>query len=275
MSERSALEDIELGLLLEGIYQHYGFDFRGYINTSVKRRVKLFMKNEQIDTISKLQNLVLHNENYFDCFLRTLSITVTALFRDPHFYLAIKSKVIPLLRTYPLIRIWVAGCSTGEEAYSMAILLHEAGLYHKTTIYATDINRTALKQAEAGILALADRQAYTDNYLQAGGQGSLEKFYTISGMNAMINTTLKKNIVFAQHNLVTDSSFNEFNLILCRNVLIYFNRDLQKRVHQLLYESLIMFGILALGNRETLSVSLIEKRYIVVDSQAKLYKKIC
>lgn len=267
------LEDIELKLLLEGIYQYYGFDFRDYADTSIKRRVKLFMNNEQIDTISKLQELLLRDCNYFDRFLQKLSVTVTDLFRDPDFYLAVKNKVIPLLRTYPLIRIWVAGCSTGEEAYSLAILLHEANIYHKSTIYATDINQSALKQAEAGILALTDMQTYIDHYRQAGGQESLTNFYTVNGAHAIMNAGLKKNIIFSQHNLATDGSFNEFNLICCRNVLIYFNQFLQKRVHQLFYESLIMFGVLALGKREMLLTSPIEGCYNVLDGYAKLYKK--
>ncbi|HEY9846425.1 MAG TPA: protein-glutamate O-methyltransferase CheR, partial [Candidatus Caenarcaniphilales bacterium] len=207
-------------------------------------------------------------------FLNALCVKVTSMFRDPSFFLTFRDQVVPLLRTYPFIRIWHAGCSTGEEVYSTAILLSEAGLYHRCRIYATDINERVLREAKAGIFPLALMQASTQQYFQAGGQQSFSKYYTAAYDNAIFRDSLKKNIVFSQHNLATDGSFNEFNVILCRNVLIYFNPLLQARVHHLLYESLCNFGVLGLGRQETLKLTLHEKDYKEVAKREKLYQRV-
>jgi chemotaxis protein methyltransferase CheR len=207
-------------------------------------------------------------------FLLMLSVHVTALFRDPSFYLAFRRKVIPLLRTYPFIRIWHAGCSTGEEVYSMAILLQEEGLYERCRLYATDMNEAVLAKAKEAIFPLEKMQDYTKNYQQAGGTRTFSNYYTAAYDRAILHESLKTNIIFAQHNLATDGSFNEFHVVFCRNVLIYFNKHLQDRVHQLLYESLGTFGILALGSRESLRFTPHEQAYHAIESEAKLYRKL-
>ncbi len=272
--QKNALEDIEINLLLEGVFRYYGFDFRNYAPASLKRRIWKIVRAENLTSISGLQEKILHDPTYLDRFLLGLSVNVTAMFRDPSFYLAFRSKVVPLLRTYPFIRIWCAGCSTGEEVYSMAILLEEEGLYSRCRLYATDMNEMVLKIAKAGIFPLALMQEYTQNYLQAGGKQSLSAYYTAAYDNAIFRSSLKENIVFSAHNLVTDGSFNEFNVILCRNVLIYFNQTLQKRVHNLLYESLCMFGILGLGHKESLKLTSYDQHYQDLESREKLYRKI-
>jgi chemotaxis protein methyltransferase CheR len=206
--------------------------------------------------------------------LLDLSINVTAMYRDPHFYVAFREKIIPLLRTYPFIRIWHAGCSTGEEVYSMAILLQEEGLYDRARIYATDINEVVLQRAKAGIFPLDRMKEYTDNYIKAGGRKSFSEYYTAKYDSALFNPGLTKNVVFSQHNLVTDRSFSEFNVILCRNVLIYFDKPLQSRVQSLFYDSLAMFGVLVLGSKETLKFSEYESCYEQVEPPEKIYRKI-
>lgn len=273
-NNRNELEDIEVQLLLEGLFRYYGFDFREYARASLKRRIWNIIRAEGLTTISGLQERVLHDSGCLERLLRGLSVNVTAMFRDPDFYLAFREKAIPLLRTYPFIRIWHAGCSTGEEVYSMAILMEEEGLYHRCRIYATDMDEMALKKAKAGIFPLALMQEYTQDYLQAGGKQSFSEHYTAAYDNAIFRASLKKNIVFSQHNLAIDGSFNEFNVILCRNVLIYFNRSLQQHVHQLLFESLSRFGILGLGRKETLKFTPYEQHYEALDKREKLYRRI-
>jgi len=267
-------EAIEMDLLLEGIFRYYGFDFRNYAPASLKRRIWNIVWAERLSSISPLQARVLHDPACWQRFLLGLSVNVTAMFRDPGFYLAFRQKVVPLLRTYPFIRIWHAGCSTGEEVYSLAILLEEEKLYPRCRIYATDLNESVLQQAQAGIFPLRSMQEYTQQYLKAGGQQSFSEYYTAAYDSAIFRPALKENIVFSQHNLVTDGSFNEFNVILCRNVLIYFNQRLQERVHDLLYESLCLFGILGLGRQETLKFTPHEQHYQALDSQEKLYRRI-
>ncbi|HEY9633104.1 MAG TPA: protein-glutamate O-methyltransferase CheR [Coleofasciculaceae cyanobacterium] len=268
------LETIEIQLLLEGLFRYYGFDFRNYALASLKRRIWNTVRAEQLSSVSGLQEKVLHDPACMERFLLGLSVHVTAMFRNPSFYLAFRNQVVPLLRTYPFIRIWHAGCSTGEEVYSMAILLQEEGLYHRCRIYATDMNELVLRKAKAGIFALDLMQEYTQNYLQAGGKQSFSEYYTAAYDNAIFRSSLKENIIFSQHNLATDGSFNEFNVILCRNVLIYFNQSLQERVHKLLYESLSRFGVLGLGRQESLSFTPHEQHYEVLDKREKLYRRI-
>src|SRR5438309_8392018 len=268
------LERIEIELLLEGIFRHYGFDFRSYAYASIRRRLWKRIEAEQLSSISELQALVLHDTSVMERLLLDLSISVTSMFRDPNFYLVFRQDVVPLLRTYPFIRIWHAGCSTGEEVYSTAILLEEEGLLGKTRIYATDINDAVLQQAKAGIFPLNRMQEYTDNYIRAGGRRSFSEYYTANYDGALFSPSLTRNVVFSQHNLVTDRSFSEFNVIFCRNVLIYFDRSLQHRVHALFYESLVMFGILALGSKESLRFSKYEPCYEKLNAKEKIYRKV-
>ncbi|SRR5579883_2930201 len=273
-SNPNALEDIEVQLLLEGIYRYYGFDFRGYAPSSMKRRIRKIMSTEMLPTISALQDKILHDAACMERFLLGLTVNVTSMFRDPSFFLSFRLRVVPLLRTYPFIRIWHAGCSTGQEVYSMAILLQEEGLYHRCRIYATDMNELVLQKAKQGIYALNLMQEYTQLYLKAGGKRSFSEYYTAGYGNAIFRGSLKENIVFSQHNLATDSSFNEFNVILCRNVLIYFDRTLQQRVHQLFYDSLCSFGILGLGRRESLKLTPHEQSYEELIKGERLYRRL-
>lgn len=274
VSYNAELERIEIELLLEGVFRHYGFDFRSYAYASIRRRLWKRIEAEGLSSISELQTLVLHNPEAMERLLLDLSVSVTAMFRDPGFYQVFRSDVVPLLRTYPFIRIWHAGCSTGEEVYSMAILLEEEDLLERTRIYATDINDAVLKQARAGIFPLNRMQEYTENYIRAGGKRSFSEYYTAKYDGALFSPSLSRNIVFSQHNLVTDRSFAEFTVIFCRNVLIYFDRALQDRVHSLFYDSLVMFGILALGSKESLRFSQYEPCYEKLHPREKLYRKI-
>ncbi len=269
-----ALERIEIELLLEGVFRHYGFDFRAYAYASVRRRLWKRTEDEGLHSISALQALVLHDEQAMERLLLDLSINVTAMFRDPGFYQAFRRHVVPLLRTYPFVRIWHAGCSSGEEVYSTAIVLEEEGLLDRTRIYATDINSVVLQQAKAGIFPLPRMQEYTENYIRAGGKRSFSEYYTAKYDGALFSPSLTRNAVFSQHNLVTDRSFSEFNVIFCRNVLIYFDRALQERVHKLFYDSLVMFGVLALGSKESLRGSQYEDCYEKLHSREKIFRKI-
>jgi chemotaxis protein methyltransferase CheR len=268
------LERIEIELLLEGIFQRYGFDFRDYAHASLRRRLWKRVEAERLTTISALQARVLHDAMALDRLLLDLSVNVTSMFRDPGFYKRFREVVVPMLRTYPFIRLWHAGCSTGEEVYSMAILLHEEGLLERSRIYATDINEVVLRQARNGIFPLNRMQEYTENYIKAGGTRSFSEYYTAKYDGALFDSMLTRNIVFSQHNLVTDQSFSEFNAIFCRNVLIYFDRTLQHRVQKLFYDSLVTFGVLSLGSKESLRFSEFEECYERLDAREKIYKKI-
>jgi chemotaxis protein methyltransferase CheR len=268
------LERIEIDLLLEGIFRRYGFDFRAYAPASLRRRLWKRVEAERLTTISALQARVLHDSAALERMLLDLSVNVTSMFRDPGFYRSFREVVVPLLRTYPFIRIWHAGCSTGEEVYSTAIILHEEGLLDRARIYATDINDAVLRHARGGIFPLNRMQEYTANYIRAGGTRSFSEYYTAKYDGALFNPMLMKNVVFSQHNLVTDQSFSEFNVIFCRNVLIYFDRDLQHRVLKLFYDSLVTFGVLCLGGKESLRFSEFEECYERLDAREKVYKKI-
>ena len=268
------LEDIEIGLLLEGLYRVHGFDFRDYSRTSIKRRILEMVRTEKVATVSALQDKVLHDGACRDRLLLGLSVHATSMFRDPSFYATFRKKVVPLLKTYPTVQIWVAGCSTGEEVYSLAILLREEGLYEKCRIYATDISQVVLKKAREGIFPLAAMREYTNNYHQAGGIHEFSDYYTAQYDSVIFTSALKRNVVFSEHNLATDGSFNEFQVILCRNVMIYFNKDLQARVHNLLYDSLSMFGVFGLGNKETLKFTPRAAFYQHLNQHDKLYRKV-
>jgi chemotaxis protein methyltransferase CheR len=270
----SSRERLEVELLLEAIYRQYGFDFRSYAYASVRRRIWKRIRAEGLNTVSGLQERVLHEVPVMERLLLDLSVNVTAMFRDPGFYQSFRTEVIPRLRTYPFIRIWHAGCSTGEEVLSMAILLEEEGLYQRARIYATDMNEVVLQRARTGIFPLDRMQEYTENYIRAGGMRAFSEYYTAKYDGALFAPSLLANVVFSQHNLATDRSFSEFNVILCRNVLIYFDRSLQSRVHGLFYESLAMFGVLGLGSKESLRFSDFEDCYEPVSRTEKLYRKV-
>jgi chemotaxis protein methyltransferase CheR len=271
--ETRDVEEIEVGLLLEAIFRRYGFDFREYAPASLKRRLWRRAHAEGLETISALQSLVLHDPACMERLLLDLSINVTTMFRDPSFYGAFREKVVPLLKTYPFSRLWVAGCSTGEEVYSLAIVLEEEGLLERTRLYATDINAAVLERARLGVFPLEKMQEYTQNYLLAGGTRAFSEYYVANYDGAAFDRRLVEMVVFAQHNLVSDRGFNEFHAIVCRNVMIYFDRSLQHRVFELFHESLIRFGVLALGHRETIRYSGFEDRYEELDGAEKLWKK--
>jgi chemotaxis protein methyltransferase CheR len=268
------VEQLEVELLLEGIFRHYGFDFRSYAYASIRRRLWKRIEAEGLTTISGLQERVLHEPAMMERLLLDLSINVTAMFRDPEFYRVFREQVVPTLRTYPFMRLWHAGCATGEEVYSMAILLEEEGLYERSRIYATDINEVVLQKAKAGIFPLERMQEYTENYIAAGGKRAFSDYYVANYGGALFSPSLTRNVVFSQHNLVTDRSFSEFNAILCRNVLIYFDKSLQANVHELFYDSLAMFGVLALGSRESLRFSPYEECYEQINGPEKIYRKV-
>jgi chemotaxis protein methyltransferase CheR len=270
---RGELEEIELSLLLEGVFRQYGFDFREYAPASLRRRVWRRVHAEGLETISALQDKLLHDPASMERLLLDLSINVTAMFRDPGFYVAFREKVVPALRTYPFTRIWVAGCSTGEEVYSLAILLQEAGLYDRARIYATDINESVLDRARSGVFPLDKMREYTENYIKAGGTRAFSEYYLAKYDGAQFQRSLIDNVVFAQHNLVSDRSFNEFNVIICRNVMIYFDRTLQDHVHELFFESLATFGVLGLGKKESIRFSPHEDAFEELDPDERLYRK--
>jgi chemotaxis protein methyltransferase CheR len=274
VQEKADLEAVETQLLMEGIFRHYGFDFRDYSLPSLKRRVWKRIYEEGLSTISGLQEKVLHDNGCMERLLLDLSINTTAMFRDPSFYLSFRRNVVPLLRTYPFVRIWHAGCSTGEEVYSMAILLQEEGLYDRCRIYATDINESVLQKAKDGIFPIATMQENTANYMSAGGTGTFSEYYTARYDYAIFRPSLRENVVFAQHNLVTDASFNHFNVIFCRNVLIYFNNTLQDRVQKLFVNSMEMFGILGLGKKETIRYTAVADCYDDIDREERLYRRV-
>jgi len=274
LTQEEERERIEIELLLEGIYRLYGYDFRNYAFSSLRRRIWHRINAFGLPNVSALQEKVLHNPNHMLSLLSSLSVSVTEMFRDPGLFLTFRRDIAPELRKWPDLRFWHAGCSTGEEALSMAILLHEEGLADRTFLYATDMSEEALEQARTGAIPLRKMRDYTRNYLLAGGTGEFSEYYKVKNDFAVFRPELLEHIVFAQHNLVTDQSFNEFNVIFCRNVLIYFNKILQNQVHRLIYDSLCLGGLLALGNRESINFTCNADRFAQVNGTDKLYRKI-
>jgi chemotaxis protein methyltransferase CheR len=268
-----ARERLEMDLLLEAIQRRYGYDFRGYATASLRRRLWHRVYGENLETLSGLQERILHQPPAMERLLRDLSINVTEMFRDPGFYRSLRERVFPLLRTHPFIRVWNAGCSTGEESYSLAIALREEGLLERTRIYATDIDSEALARASAGTFPLERMQRYTENYLRAGGTEAFSSYYVADGDSARFDPSLVDGIVLAQHNLVTDGSFNEFHLIVCRNVMIYFGSALQEDVLQLFGDSMSRFGILALGRKESIRRSRHAEEYEPLDEAEKIFRR--
>lgn len=265
--------DIEIEALLEATYNRYGYDFREYSKAHVRRRILQRMQLSRLESVSMLQHKVLHDPGFAELFLKDLSINVTEMFRDPEFYKAVREKVVPLLKTWSYIKIWHAGCSTGEEVYSMAILLTEEGLMNRTLIYATDFNQHALEQAKEGIFSASNMKKYAQNYQNSGPKAAFSDYYHAQYDSAIMNASLKKNIVWANHNLVTDSDFAETHLVVCRNVLIYFNEKLQSKVHRTFHSSLVNGGILCLGNKESLRFTDFSSHFQEVDKKQKIYKK--
>lgn len=272
--DSSEITDIEIDLLLEAIYRRYGYDFRNYSRTSIERRLTQFLMDKKCSTYSEITGRILRDITFFHELVSYFSISVTALFRDPFFYTALHDKVLPFLRTWPHFKIWHAGCATGEEAYSMAILLTDAKIIKRATIYATDISQSALETAKTGIYNLNTIKQGSINYLEAGCINSLSDYYQALYGAALLNTNLKNRITFSRHNLVIDKSFGEMQMIICRNVLIYFNQTLQNQVLELFWESLEFGGFLCLGDKETLWFSSVADKFSIVDEKAKIYKKI-
>ncbi len=273
MIEDIETQNIELQLLLQAIYLKYGYDFRNYAKASVKRRILHRLNKDSFANISAMQHKLLYDVNFFETLLLDLSINVTEMFRDPSFYLALRQKVIPVLKHFPFLKIWHAGCSTGEEVYSMAIVLKEEDLYERTQIYATDMNEVALKQAREGIFPINRLKQYTINYQKAGGKESFSDYYAAHYDHAVMDKSLKENILFSDHNLATDGVFGEMNLILCRNVLIYFNRELQNRAIRLFSESLCPTGFLCLGTKESIRLSEDSEHFEDVVKEERIYQK--
>jgi chemotaxis protein methyltransferase CheR len=268
------LEALELDLLLTGIAKRWGYDFRDYAPASLRRRVRRAARMEGVASLSALQERVLRDPEAFQRFVTCLSVQVTGMYRDPQVFRALRTQVLPMLRTYPFVRIWDAGCSSGEEAYSLAILLAEEGLQARARIYATDLSDDVLQRARAGILPLRDMRAHTAAYHRAGGRRDFSEYYVADHQRALLREDLRRMIVFSQHNLAHDGSFNEFHLILCRNVMIYFDAPLRERVHRLLYESLVVFGVLAVGLKESLRYTPFAERYEPLSESLGLYRRV-
>jgi len=267
------IEDIELETLINDIYEYYGFDFGSYSRASLKRRVNRIYQLDGFTNFYDFLSKVKYDPEYYAKMIDEITVNVTEMFRDPSFYKTVRTEILPILATKPFIRLWHAGCSTGEEVYSMAILLKEAGLLEKSLIYATDINSKVLETAKKGIFPLRMMKDYSENYRNSGGQEDFSNYYSANYGNVKFNEEFTARMVFSQHNLVSDNSFNEFDMILCRNVLIYFDNDLQKRVINLFDESLSMLGFLALGSKETIKYSISQTKYKQVHND-KLWRKI-
>lgn len=268
--EISAQDYIEITDIIE---QRHGYDFSRYAPASLKRRILRFMESRHINSFYDLKYKLINEADFFHQMLQYITVNVTEMFRDPQFYKFMREQIIPVLASYPIIKIWHAGCSTGEEVFSMCILLHEAGLLERSVIYATDLNPSNLEKAESGIVPLKYMKEYTQNYIQSGGTAEFSNYYTAHYENILINKELRKNISFFQHSLVSDQAFHEFHLVVCRNVLIYFNRDLQKRVLELFNESLAPLGFLALGIKESLMVSGAQPHFETINPYLKIYRK--
>ena len=266
--------DIEIRLLVEAVFLRYGHDFREYAQASLKRRVLQAQQRMAAPSISALQERVLHDPQAFSQLLQYLTVPVSEMFRDPAYFLALRQHVVPVLRTYPSLKLWVAGCSTGEEPYSLAILLREEGLLERTILYATDINHASLDKARQGIFALDAMQNFTRNYQRAGGTRSFSDYYTAAYGGALFDKSLRDAITFADHSLATDAVFSETHFISCRNVMIYFNRQLQDRAVGLFHESLIHRGFLGLGTKETLEFSAHARRFEPVSRRERIYRKL-
>ena len=269
-----ALEEIEIQLLLEGIRLTYGYDFREYALRPLQRSIVAAMQSEGSPTISAYQNRILHDATCMQRFLGMVGVSVTRMFREVELIQALRDEVVPVLRTYPSVRIWMVGCATGEEVYSLAIMLEEEGVLRHASIYATDLNEDTLAVARMGAYPLDRVRLYEDAYRRSGGRLALSDYYTVSGRSARFSRSLQSNVTWARHNLVTDASFNDFHLIVCANVLIYFRPALQERAHRLFYDSLVRSGYLALGKGESLVFSPGSSRFQQVRTGVSLFRKV-
>lgn len=268
------LADIELRLLLEALYQRYHYDFRSYARSSLRRRLRVAMDKFGCSSLSQLQHRLLHDRALLPELMDILTVQVSDMFRDPLYFRALRERVVPLLRTYPSLKVWVAGCSTGEEAYSMAILLKEEGLLQRTLIYATDINTKALEKAQAGVFDIDRISGFSENHRRSGGRGSLSAYYTAAYGKAAFDRSLKAHMTFADHSLSTDSVFSEVQLVSCRNVLIYFTRQLQDRALGLFRESLCYKGFLGIGSSESLRFSALNDSFAAMDEDNRIFQKV-
>jgi len=273
MLEPNVVQDHEIEHLIKDVHELYGYDFSLYSRASFKRRVNRICLIDKFTSFAELRYTIINDPEYLKHFIEEITVNVTEMFRDPHFFKSLREDILPQLGTYPLIRVWVAGCSTGEEAYSIAILLKEAGLYHKCLIYATDINPSVLEIASSGIFPINQMKIYSENYILSGGKKDFSDYYTANYDSARFDKSLKEKMILSTHNLVSDSSFNSFQLIICRNVLIYFDKKLQERVFHLFDDSLENLGYLALGSKETLRFSHLQNHYQQLDVQ-KIWKKL-
>jgi len=272
--EYGPIQDNDVEVLLNDLFEKYGYDFTDYSKASIKRRINRLFSLDRFPSFAEFRYHLKSDESYFQRFIDQITVTVTEMFRDPSFYKVLREQVLPVLGTYPHIRIWHAGCSTGEEVYSMAILLKEANLFEKSLIYATDINQAALEKASKGIFALVNMKQYSENYILSGGKQDFSKYYTAMYDKVKFDEDLNRKMIFSMHNLVSDRSFNEFQLILCRNVLIYFDKNLQIKVFKLFEESLENLGYLALGAKETLRFSEVAHKFKPIDAKEKIWRKV-
>lgn len=268
------ISDEDLEIILIDVVELYGYDFTNYSRASLRRRVARLMAKDRFSSFAEFRYRVKTDKTYFKRFVEEITVNVTEMFRDPLFYKSLREDVLPRLATWPVIKIWHAGCSSGEEVYSMAILLHEAKLLHKSLLYATDINPTVLEKVRHGIYPISQMKQYSENYIASGGKSDFSSYYTAQYNSAKFDDFLGKRIVLATHNLVADRSFNEFQLILCRNVMIYFDKEFQDRSLNLFYESLEMFGYLALGAKETLKFTTVAKNFKQLESKERIWRKI-
>lgn len=274
MLQERVLKDEDVDVLLTDLLEVYGYNFNDYSRASLKRRINRLYSIDKFPSFAEFRYKLRNSPEYMDRFIEQLTVNVTEMFRDPGFYSTLRNQVLPVLATYPFIRIWHAGCSTGEEVYSMAIMLREAKLLHKSLLYATDINPAVLEKAREGILPLSQMKQYSENYIQSGGKEDFSRYYSANYDRAKLDESLCSKMIFATHNLVSDGSFNEFQLILCRNVLIYFDKPLQNKVFELFDQSLDQFGFLALGSKETLRFSTIAHKYRQIETKEKIWRKI-
>lgn len=267
-----AINDTQLEMLLSMVLDKWGYDFGEYSRASLKRRVNRLYMLDKFPSFAEFGYRVQNDSDYVKRFIEEVTVNVTEMFRDPLFYKSLRENIIPFLATHPLIRIWHAGCSTGEEVYSMAILLEEAGVLHKSLLYATDINPDVLAKASKGIFPLNAMKQYSENYVSSGGRKDFSEYYTANYNHAKFDESLSRKMIFSVHNLVSDRSFNSFQLILCRNVLIYFDKELQDKVLRLFDDSLDQLGYLALGSKETLRFTSISKKYVPAGKE-KIWRK--
>ena len=268
------LSDDDVEMILNDIFTGYGYDFTNYSRASLKRRINRLISNDRFKSFAEFRYRVKSDREYFNRFVEQITVNVTEMFRDVAFYKTLREQILPALATKPVIRIWHAGCSTGEEVYSMAILLHEANLLKKSLLYATDINPTVLRNVREGIFPMSQMKQYSENYILSGGKRDFSSYYTAQYNSAKFDDLLAGRVVLSTHNLVSDGSFNEFQLIMCRNVMIYFDKPFQDRVLRLFYESLEMLGFLALGSKETLKFTEVQSRFRQVDNKEKIWRKI-